>query len=68
MPPELDVSEYSMVEIPYVRILSHSCEIIAEYECIDIYQARIKRNRCLADGQIAVIIYRRVPWHDAIPF
>ncbi len=68
MHPEFDVLDNSMVEIPYVRILSHNCEIIAEYECIDIYQARIKRNRCLADGQIAVIIYRRVPWHDAIPF
>ena len=68
MPPEIDISDNSMVTLPFVRILSHDCEIIAEYECIDDYQARVKRNRYLSEGKIAVIIYRDVPWSDAIPF
>ena len=57
-----------LVDQPFVQTLGDNCEIIAEYECIDMYQATIKRNRLLGEGKIARIVIRKVLWSDAIPF
>ena len=65
MPPE-GPSEY--VDLPFVQTLNEDCKIIAEVECIDVYQANIKRNRLLGEGKIARIVIRKVLWSDAIPF
>ena len=57
-----------LIDQPFVQTLGPNCEIIAEYECIDMFQATIKRNRLLGEGKIARVIIRKVPWSDAIPF
>jgi|TARA_R100000005_G_C4912015_1_gene149261 hypothetical protein len=72
MAPEIGLGmnpdDYEMVDLPYVQILADDCEIIAELQCFDYFQAKVKRNRALGEGKIARIIYKKVPWQDSIPF
>ena len=64
----MNPDSYDKIDLPFVQVLSNDCEIVEQLQCYDMREARIRRNRALGEGKIAIIVIKTVPWEDSIPF